>query len=79
MPSGTSTTPCRSGGSSRRGSRCWITTSSAGTGGEAYERPFLRLALAELDGDGDGQGDLAEGAADADADGVPDFLAPQAR
>lgn len=51
----------------------WV--SYAGTGGEAYERPFLRLALAELDGDGDGKGDLAEGAADADADGVPDFLA----
>ena len=50
----------------------WV--SYAGTGGEAYERPFVRVALSELDGDGDGVGDLAEGPGDADADGIPDFL-----
>jgi len=55
----------------------WV--SYAGTGGEAYERPFLRLALSELDGDGDGTGDLAEGSADTDGDAIPDFLAPAGR
>lgn len=55
----------------------WV--SYAGTGGEAYERPFLRLALSELDGDGDGTGDLVEGSADTDGDAIPDFLAPAGR
>lgn len=50
----------------------WV--SYAGAGGEAYERPFVRLALAALDGDGDGDGDLAEGSADANGNGRPDFL-----
>jgi hypothetical protein len=50
----------------------WV--SYAGAGGEAYERPFVRLSLAALDGDGDGAGDLAEGSADANGNGRPDFL-----
>ncbi|MFM8284629.1 MAG: C45 family autoproteolytic acyltransferase/hydrolase [Planctomycetaceae bacterium] len=48
--------------------------SYAGSDGEAYQRPFVRLALAALDGDGDGAGDLAEGAGDANRNGRPDFL-----
>lgn len=55
----------------------WV--SYAGTGGEAYERPFVRVSLADLDGDGDGVGDLAEGPGDADADGVADFLSAASR
>lgn len=54
----------------------WV--SYAGADGEAYQRPFVRLALAALDGDGDGAGDLAEGSADANGNGRPDFLEPSA-
>lgn len=54
----------------------WV--SYAGGDREAYQRPFVRLALGELDGDADGIGDLAEGVADSDADGAPDFVTPAA-
>jgi len=56
--------------------RCWVTY--AGKDGEAYERPFVFLDMAALDGDGDGRPDIEEGAADANTNGVPDFLDPAA-
>jgi isopenicillin-N N-acyltransferase-like protein len=56
--------------------RAWI--SYAGAGREAYERPFVFLDLAALDGDGDGRPDIVEGSGDADGDGLPDFLPPTA-
>ena len=52
--------------------RLWA--SYAGGDQEAYQRPYVFLDLAKLDGDGDGKGDLAEGAQDRDGNGRPDFL-----
>jgi isopenicillin-N N-acyltransferase-like protein len=52
--------------------RLWVTY--AGTDAEAYQRPFVFLDLAILDGDGDGHPDLMEKSADANNNGVPDFL-----
>ena len=54
--------------------RLWATY--AGKDGEAYERPFVFLDMTTLDGDGDGRRDIEEGAADANKNGVPDFLDP---
>jgi len=52
--------------------RLWV--SYAGGSLEAYQRPFVFLDLATLDGDGDGRPDLAEGGGDRDHNGRPDFL-----
>ena len=52
--------------------RLWA--SYAGGDQEAYQRPYVFLDLAQLDGDGDGKGDLVEGAQDRDGNGRPDFL-----
>lgn len=52
--------------------RLWV--SYAGGTQEAYQRPFVRLDLRELDGDQDGKADLDEGSRDQDGDGVLDFL-----
>lgn len=52
--------------------RLWVTY--AGTDAEAYQRPFVFLDLTTLDGDADGQPDLVEKSADANGNGVPDFL-----
>lgn len=52
--------------------RLWV--SYAGGDKEAYQRPYVFLDLAKLDGDGDGKPDLVEGAADRNSDGKPDFL-----
>ena len=52
--------------------RLWA--SYAGGDQEAYQRPYVFLDLAKLDGDGDGKSDLAEGAQDRDGNGRSDFL-----
>lgn len=52
--------------------RLWIAYAQADR--EAYLSPYVQIDLNGLDGDADGRPDLAEGAADANADGVPDFL-----
>jgi hypothetical protein len=52
--------------------RVWV--SYAGGDKEAYQRPSVSLDLTALDGDHDGKGDLQEGAADRNANGIPDFL-----
>lgn len=52
--------------------RLWVTY--AGAEAEAYQRPFVFLDLTTLDGDADGRPDLEEMAADANTNGVPDFL-----
>ena len=52
--------------------RLWVTY--AGQDAEAYQRPFVFLDLKSLDGDADGRPDLEEKAADANTNGVPDFL-----
>jgi hypothetical protein len=54
--------------------RLWV--SYAGQDKEAYQRPYVFADLVSLDGDEDGIADLLEGAADADGDGLPDFLDP---
>lgn len=57
------------------GLRLWA--SFAGGDKEAYQRPYVFLDLNTLDGDHDGKGDLAEGGADRNGNGVPDFLDPR--
>jgi hypothetical protein len=57
------------------GLRLWV--SYAGADKEAYQRPYVFVDLAALDGDGDGVADLLEGAADADGNGLPDFVDPK--
>lgn len=52
--------------------RLWV--SYAGGDKEAYQRPFVFLDLAKLDGDGDGAPDIKEGGADRDGNGRPDFM-----
>jgi isopenicillin-N N-acyltransferase like protein len=52
--------------------RVWA--SYAGGSKEAYQRPYVFVDLAALDGDRDGIPDLSEGSADANRNGVPDFL-----
>lgn len=52
--------------------RFWVTY--AGKEAEAYQRPFVFLDLRSLDGDADGRPDLEEKAADANKNGLPDFL-----
>lgn len=52
--------------------RLWVTY--AGKEAEAYQRPFVFLDLTTLDGDTDGRPDLEEKSADANQNGVPDFL-----
>ncbi len=52
--------------------RLWV--SYAGGDKEAYQRPFVFLDLAKLDGDGDGRPDIEEGGADRDRNGRPDFM-----
>jgi len=52
--------------------RVWV--SFAGGGQEAYQRPYVFADLAALDGDGDGITDVREGSADANRNGIPDFL-----
>jgi isopenicillin-N N-acyltransferase like protein len=54
--------------------RLWV--SYAGGQREAYQRPFVYLNLAELDGDADGRPDLEEGGQDKDGNGIPDFYDP---
>ncbi len=54
--------------------RLWV--SYAGEGQEAYQRPFLFLDLAGLDGDKDGRPDILEGGVDRDQNGRLDFLDP---
>jgi hypothetical protein len=54
--------------------RVWV--SFAGGGREAYQRPYVFADLAALDGDSDGAPDLLEGSADANRNGLPDFLDP---
>ncbi len=52
--------------------RLWV--SYAGAGQEAYQRPFVFLDAARLDGDADGKSDVDEGAVDRDHNGRLDFL-----
>lgn len=54
--------------------RLWV--SYAGGDQEAYQRPYVFLDLAKLDGDQDGIPDLVEGGRDRNGNGVPDFLDP---
>jgi hypothetical protein len=56
------------------GLRCWV--SYARGASEAYQRPWMEIDLATLDGDKDGRPDLEEGGADKNANGQPDFLEP---
>ncbi len=51
---------------------CWV--AYADQEAEAYTQPFVRLALAELDGDHDNIGDLVEGLSDSDGDALPNYL-----
>jgi isopenicillin-N N-acyltransferase like protein len=55
--------------------RLWV--SYANTDAEAYQRPFVYLDIAALDGDHDGKSDLVEGGGDSDQDRLPDFLDPR--
>jgi len=41
---------------------------------EAYERPYVRLAVRAIDADGDGITDTDEGGGDPDDDGFPNYL-----
>ena len=52
--------------------RLWVSYAAGDV--EAYKRPYVYLDLAKLDANGDGKGDMAEGAADRNGNGVPDFL-----
>jgi hypothetical protein len=52
--------------------RLWV--SYAHGDQEAYRSPYVLVELSGLDGDGDSIPDLREGAADRNADGMPDFL-----
>lgn len=41
---------------------------------EAYQQPYVHIALTGLDGDGDQIPDVQEGTADPDADGLPSYV-----